>query len=240
MRLSEKTKKVAFFMLSFIIVVPIILFFISSLFQRTEKQIPAPPKPAFPTPIESLRSNIRVERIIPDKNVTLQPGQKQSFLVEFASPITNTSVQVGIFQKNITRDEGAKLISSESSLGNGGRTLTATLNSSVLPLSQYDFLIVDKSNNALVFKTSFLSAEEQPSPIQANNKALIPFLPHETPSYRLSYLESRNVYVFNFKYNPDSPDNLLTQYEQAKQDAASFIQSKGIDMSTIVIEWRNY
>lgn len=111
--------------------------------------------------------------------------------------------------------------------------------STISALSRYNLYLINTLNNSVIFKISYLSDNPQSTPVPVNNKALIPFLPWETASYKLSYYAPGNIYVFNFKYNPNSPDSPETQYEKAKADAIDFIKSKGVDPSTLVVAWKH-
>lgn len=192
-----------------------------------------------PTPTHILKTkDVTIVKITPEKTSILKPGEKQTFSIEFEKPISLDLFRVDATQKRVTTDEPPKAISFQRELTSISKSLSIILRESILPLSEYTISLTNKKTNETIFEISYLSGELEPTPVQTNNLNLIPFLPYETANYRLIYNKEKNTYIFNFKYNPDSLENLEIQYQNAKQDAIKFIESKGIDVSTIVIKWR--
>lgn len=179
---------------------------------------------------------IRVTSIQPPLNTALKPDQTQLFQITFNKPINMQQIQVSLNQKNVTNDNPPELINFDSDIKEND--LFITLKEPIIGYGDYEITIIDVNTNTQIFKASYLSDKSEPTPAPNNNPNLIPFLPYETASYKLSYNKSRNIYVFNFKYNPNSTDNLDAQYEKAKQDAKNYIQSKGVEPSSVIIEWR--
>lgn len=80
---------------------------------------------------------------------------------------------------------------------------------------------------------------EYPIPTRApnNNLSLQQYLPYETSNFLLEYDPARNTYLFHFKFRNNTGVSLPDQFDKAKQDAINFIQSKGIDVNSLAIEW---
>lgn len=225
--------------ITFIILGLLALFLIILLFFIPKKPTVPQVVEITPTPTYILRTNgVTITKITPEKTSTLKPGERQTLSIEFEKPISQDLFKIDMTQKRVTADEPPKPIPFQRELISKGRLLRIILSEPIIPLSEYSILLINRKTSEAIFETSYLSGELEPTPIKTNNLNLIPFLPYETANYRLIYNQEKNTYIFNFKYNPDSLENLESQYQKAKQDAIKFIESKGINTSTIVIEWR--
>lgn len=212
-----------------------LLFFLASS-PMPQKQLKTVPT-LVPRVTTAQQQALRVLSIIPDKSVTLEPGKTQSFTTELNKAIDLGSLKIVFTRIDVTKDQPETSIAFSSTISDNGKILVITPQLPIEPYSQYNLLLTN-TNNTIIFKTSFLSDKPSISPVQNNNLDLVPYLPYETAWYKLSYLSSKNIYVFNFKYDSESKETLQAQYERAKADAILFIRSKGIGESTIVIEWR--
>lgn len=202
---------------------------------KTNNNIPLFQPKETPT-ISSNPQEIRVINIQPPLNTALKPDQTQIFQITFNKPINMQQIQVSLHKKNITNNNPPELVNFDSVIKEND--LFIAPKELIIGYGDYEITIIDINTNMQIFKASYLSDKNELTPAPKNNPDLIPFLPYETTGYRLSYNKSRNIYVFNFKYNPNSTDKLDTQYEKAKQDAKNYIQSKGINPTSIIIEWR--
>lgn len=170
--------------------------------------------------------------ITPDVAMPLQPGTKQTFTI--ITPNTMQNAEISIMRKDITKDLPLET-TAFTEITKGNKHIISLLNP-VLPYSSYTVSLQNKAK--IVFSANYLSDTPKPTPIKNNNNALVPFLPHETNSYTLRFNKEQNVYIFNFKYDTASSETLDQQYENAKTAAIEFIKSKGIDPTTIVVDWR--
>ncbi len=240
MRTFLHKKIIIIFLFSGIILVVLFLRIILTPPETTQPSVinPSPTITAFPSQTQKAQ-NLAPIKITPDNSVVLIPGNVQQFLLTFPTTINLSQISIKLTKIDITKNNDPVLIPIDTAVSNDGRNLSITTQPLIDPYSQYTLLATDRTNNATIFKTSFLSDKEKEVPVETNNLDLIPYLPYETAWYALSYVSSRNVYVFNFKYDPESKETLQVQFDRAKADALLFIKSKGIDESTIVIEWRN-
>lgn len=236
--MSLKTVKLLFFggIILFTILIIALIMYINVSNKKTGD---APIPPSFPTPVPLLYQSPAIESFAPPITQALIPGQHQIFTVEFNKAVPSESLRILLTKKGLgnTQDTAASVpISADSS--SGGKVLIIHMLEPVNASHEYSLVVIDKNNIPLVSST-YASAHVEISPAPSNNLALREYLPYETTTYRLSYNENRNSYIFNFKINPESPDNIQSQYEQAKIQAEDWIQSRGIDINSIVIEWRH-
>lgn len=191
-----------------------------------------------PGTVPVVQEDIKVTNVIPGQATPLQPGNQQTFSLDFNNPIRLDSIQVKLTRADMTINQAEVDVAFTLSLNPDGKTLIIGVIPPISPLSEYHLLITGIKDKSMIFEARYLSEKPLPTPVKTNNLQLVPYLPHETSLYRLIYLESQNIYVFNFKYNPDSPDELETQFNKAKQEAIKFINSRGVDPNSIIIEWR--
>lgn len=229
-----KTLLLLIFLMMVILLIIFIQVFLNSQPKPKQKQSPEPVI-QFQAPIQA---PIKVIGIKPDKTISLQPGTMQQFVIQFSQPVNLDSIHLVVERTDITKDLPPYQAEQDTTLSSDRRSLTILLKKPVLPYSKYDLILTDTKKNA-IFQASYLSGKETPMVVKINNFNLSTYLPYETTSFKLSYDKSRNIYVFNFKYDTESPDDLQNQYEKAKSEAVKFIESKEIDINTIVIEWRH-
>lgn len=192
----------------------------------------------FPTPVPILYTSPDVVSIDPPITTALLPGKDISFLITFTTSIREKPVKILLTRKPIIGiDESINSVSITSELTSFGKALSVTLQEPILPAQEYSLIVLGANDKTLVSST-YTSSSIEILRAPQNNPDLQQFLPYETPTFRLTYNENRNSYIFNFKINPNSTESLESQFNQAKQQAESYIRSKGIDINTIVIEWR--
>lgn len=190
-----------------------------------------------PSPISIIQEDIKVTKVVPNQATPLQPGSKQTFSLEFHKAVKAGSIQVRLKRGDITTNQAEEDVNLTLIPTPDGKSLVIETIQPILPLNEYHLLLSNKSGK-LVFEARYLSEKPLISPVQSNNLQLSQYLPYETTTYRLIYLQSENIYVFNFKFNPDSQSDLETQFQQAKQEAIKFIKSKDIKLEGLVIDWR--
>ncbi len=176
--------------------------------------------------------------ISPDTKTFLTPGNNLSFKIalrnklesipEVDTQLIDTDILGGTqkdipFKQELSKDKLSLVIYSEAR---------------AVENHNYRLIIKAPSNGMpqILFDNLYLVAKAQTQ--ATNNKALSSYLPFETKNYILSYLADKNLYVFNFKFDLNSPESASLQFEKAKQDATAFIKSKGIDPASLTIEWR--
>lgn len=204
-----------------------IVILISMIFLKGQKS------PPVGTP--TISSDLEVTGIIPTKGTVLTPNQPQEISVTANQPVDLSELTIKLLSKNLINDVQIEE-QFKPSLSSDNRTIKIKILDSIKPYSQYSLNIL--SNQKKILEISYLTDKPIPAPVSTNNQGLRQFLPFETETFKLSFDKKRNVYIFNFKYNPNSSDNLDTQYQKAKTKAEIFIKSKGIDLNSIAIEWR--
>lgn len=224
-----KTKKTV--LLFFIILTILFLVLLFSIANQKSKNITGKNSSSNVTE----ESQLEVAGFNPDPSETLIPSTNQTIYVTFNALINENSVRIDLTKKDIRKDESPQSINSQNNINSN--TLEIIILEPILPLMEYSLRIFDLKNN-LISKATYISEDIKPTPVEKNNIELSNFLPYETESFRLSYNEEKNIYIFNFKYNEKSDDSLLDQYEKAKKQAIEYIESNNIDSNSIVIEWR--
>lgn len=174
--------------------------------------------------------------ISPSISTTLVPGEKQTFSLRFSKPTTQDALNIAVTETDLSKDAAPTATPFSYSVAGASHILSLT--EAIKPYRKYQILIKNAASGNTILNVSYLSAAPAETPAATNNLDLIPYLPYETASYALSYNNQTNTYIFNFKYNPNSVDDLETQYQKAKQDAIDYIRSKEINESTLIIEWR--
>lgn len=233
-------RKILFIALSVfsIIVAFLLLFFLSSIKKEVPKEKNIPTPSAYPTtPISSGTGKITVLNVTPKDNSILTPGKTQTFSIEFSQPTSLSDINIYL-SKTSTGETSPQSVDFSKDLSSDKKTVNITTTSPLVYFSKYYLSLKDKQNRT-IFEASYFVDKPSPTAVTNNNPALKQYLPYQTSSYKLSYDENTNTYIFNFRYNPNSRDDLDTQYNKAKADAISFIQSKGIDINSITIDWKH-
>ncbi len=233
--LSKKT----LLLISTLFLLAVVLLWIA-LLQPTNNVQPTTTILLTPTPITTTSEKIpsvKITSLTPDKTTTLTSGQKQKFTAVFDANTNMSTILPLVMKLDIQKDSSPSAVLITTNVDNSKKEIVVETQLAIDPYSEYTLEFRDSITNTILAKTSYLSDIPEEIILQ-NNKELASYLPYETAWYKLSYIPSRNVYVFNFKYDPSDTQILQEQFERAKQDAIFFIRSKGIDESTIVIEWR--
>lgn len=230
--------KTGLLLLASIFLVGIVILFLVLIFRQpatTPKTQPSPTN----TPVRALGNYPEVLNIQPSELAILTAGVNQVFTITLKTPITPSKTTITLTKQNYTTNQNASSTPITISYSSDASIITVTPKENIEAFSQYVLTITDSPTNTILLLATYNSRDIKPTKPQNNNLQLKSFLPHETTSYKLSFNELRGVYVFNFKINPNSTANLNAQYESAKKEAEDFIKSKGIDLNTIVIEWRH-
>jgi hypothetical protein len=200
---------------------------------------PSPTNPFVNLPVDDTQfiKSPMVVNITPDDNSILTPGEIQTFSVKFNSPIAKESMYVFFRAKDNIEEENYKAVEFSQTLSENNTLLSIKTVSPILVFHNYN-LTIYQANGAKLLQVTYTSDRFERTKEPQNNPELAKYLPHETSSYTLSYIENLNLYIFSFNYNAESEESLDSQYEKAKQDAERFIESKGIDLNSIKIEWR--
>ena len=221
--------------------VAVVLIFLALYFTKK-----APPEnqgvtPPSATPIKSQSLNTTViNNVSPSQGTTLEPGKSQTFTIYLGKPLVIGQVKIVLKSYDYTQDYVIVNDVPFKATFTANNVIEVKTTNPITPHTTYLLQMTTLTDNKVVLNLTYSSQlAASPTPVQNNNTALIPYLPHETDNYKLSYFAAQNMYIFNFKYDSSSDLNITDQFNQAKQDAINFIQSKGIDINSIVIDWRS-
>lgn len=184
---------------------------------------------------EKQMQSISVTRLFPEENVTLIAGTSPIFTMYFNAPVNDELLTFSLIPTDNTQNippTRLRIINSTN------ERISVQTQGAIQPYNQYAFVVQDKLSGRTLKTQIYYVGLPQPTSLPQNNEALKAFLPYETDTYSLEYLASRNVYLFHFKYNPNNPEQNDVQFENAKTQATQFIESKGINLSSITIEWQ--
>lgn len=215
-----------------------IIILISFLFIRgPKKQISQSPSPTQSSNIPS--TNLSITKTEPTNNSFLPLNKPFSLKIFLSKPINLADLKISLTRLDVTKDTPPLDIDFESSLSSDKSTLTIQSSDPVNPYVNYQLTILDSKTEQVLLKNSFSSDFPDISPAPKNNLSLIQYLPHETPNYILSYNKDKNSYIFNFKFDLNNPESGSDQFEKAKSEAIKFIESKSIDIQSLVIEYNH-
>ncbi|MBI2022340.1 hypothetical protein HYS97_00610 [Candidatus Daviesbacteria bacterium] len=215
-----------------------VLSFKGSPPKTTTQPSPYPKEASLERPFEiDFNSDPIVGEITPPKDTILLPGQ--ILTIEISIETTQPeSLEINIRSKDVIKEnQDLSLEEFDKSFDFASKKLAVRLKSPIKPLHQYNINI--RQGNKELLNLTYFSDKVLPQIQPKINLELYQYLPYETDSYTLNYVQLRNTYVFSFNYNPNSKKTLDQQFEEAKQDAIEFIESKGINVNDIPIEW-NY
>jgi hypothetical protein len=214
-----------------ILVIIVFSILLVSLMQKTTN-IQLGPAPT-PTPVAA-----SIERIVPDEPETLTAGVPHTFLVYFNRSVSIQNLTINLTSADITADNPEKIPVAISISQPSSSIVLIKTKEEIEETSEYDLTVTDE-NGTVLASTSYLSGNLQPTKVPTNDQTLKQFLPYSTNSYTLEYLASQNLYVFHFIYDPTNSEDLQQQFQDAKAQAIQFIQSKGVDINSIVIDFRS-
>jgi hypothetical protein len=221
----------------FVVVVVGLLVFININTQDSIMENPS--DTIFPTAVPLGYSSADVTAVSPSYSSLLTPGEKEIFTVSFSTSVQEKTLKILLSKKKYDdTSESIVSVPIATELLDKGKSLLISMQEEVEIYHEYSLTIIDGNNKTLT-STTYLTSNVVISRAPSNNPTLQQYLPHETASYILSYNERRNTYIFNFKVDPSSTLGFSEQFESAKQQAEEFIQSRGIDINSIVIEWRH-
>jgi len=181
---------------------------------------------------------IVVKKVLPEENVTLTAGAIQVFTIYFQNPVELSQLSIVLTYLDVSQDNSP--IDIKTSVDRlDPKTIRVKTVDPIKPRSEYSLIIKKADTGETISSTVYLSGDLPPIPAPSNNKALVQYLPYETITFSLEYLASKNIYVFHFKYNPNLPGTVDEQFANAKSQAIDFIKSKGIDPSSLTIDFRS-
>jgi len=182
---------------------------------------------------------VSIEKIVPDEPQTLTAGIPHTFLVYFSKNISLAKYEFDISSADITQTDPQKMpVQKTISLFAPNVVSVKTL-TPIQERSEYYLTVVDPQTNTTLSSSSYLSGDIEPTPIPSNNQTLKQYLPHETETYLLEYSGSKNLYIFHFKYDPTNQEDITQQYNDAKTQAIQYIEGTGVDINSIVIQYRS-
>ena len=180
-------------------------------------------------------TTVLIESVEPVVAIQLTPGSAQKFSIVLDPSVDIEGVRVSVTSAPVSNLLQKSSFPITTSVNNN--ILTATTNYPITPVTAYTLTLIYQGK--AILQQSYLSAPADPTPVPTNNSALSAFLPYSTLNYLLEYNKSQNVYIVHFKYDLSSKKDLSTQLSEAKKNAFNFIQSKGVDPSTITIIYSN-
>jgi hypothetical protein len=219
---------------SFILLIVVFGIAYISFTQKPQKTNPIPTT----TPIVTV-SQLSVTHVIPDEPQPLASGIPHTFLIYFSQNISVNEFTINLDYTNITQDNPQTITVPLSLSLFSPKVIEVKATIPIVPQSEYYLTIADKQTGQTLSQTNYLSGDLQPTSVPSNNETLKKYLPYETNSYMLEYLSNQNLYIFHFKYDPSSSLPLDQQYENAKAQAVQFIESKGVDINSIIIDFRS-
>lgn len=222
-------------------IVTLVLIFLALYFtQKSSPENHGEVSPS-PTPTQSQNLNTTViNNVSPSQGTTLESGKPQTFTIYLGKPLVIGQVKIVLKSYDYTQDSTFVTDVPFNATFTANNVIEVKTASPITPHTTYLLQMTTLTDNKVVLNLTYSSQlAASPAPVQNNNTALIAYLPYETDTYKLSYFAAQNIYVFNFKYNPNSDVNITDQFNQAKQDAINFIQSKGVDINSITIDWRS-
>lgn len=181
---------------------------------------------------------LQITSLTPDPSQVLIAGESQEFEILFTQPVSSGRVRVTLESFDPLQSSSPEPIQIQTEQIQDSAGVRVVMQEDVATYQVYLLDIYDmlreEGVGSFAFDSTLQSVERAPE----NNIALAEFLPHETESYRLVYVENLNTYVFNFKLDPSSSLSANAQFEQAKTEAENYITERGVSLESIVIEWR--
>lgn len=226
-----KNKKVLFLVI-FLIVILLVLV-VLRLVQTPKDFSPI----AEPTSSINLKSPIEIISIDPLEAELLIPERRQKFKVIVEPLESVNNIKVLVLRRRVQFEDQFKEVKVNVLKDPVSGTINLSPEEDITPISEYSIFLSRVDNNANI-KTLHYSSDKAPLIKIVNDLRLKQFLPYETNSFKLTFSEQRNIYIFSFKADPKSVQSIEVQYEKAKNEALKFIQEKGLDINLITIEWR--
>lgn len=183
--------------------------------------------------------NFQITQISPNPSEELIAGKKLNITITLDREITLDQISISLTREILGDDKDFLPVGYSSTLSDDKKSINVLMDDPITGTSDYSLTVKDSSQRVLIsslYKSQKI--ELTPTPAVTNNLLLKQYLPHETSNYGLVYDSTLNLYIFHFKYSIDSTDSSDIQFTKAKSDATTFIQSKGINISSINIVWQ--
>ena len=227
--LLQRRNVIFFITAAILIVVYLIFYYFSSLKTNYNQSQQVNNSSSIQPPV--------VSSVSPDKGAILVSNQKQKFVITFTTAFNPKSITIVLQKNDIYKQDSPVPVNYSTSYS--GNMLTISFSENVQPGFDYKFTLLYQPTNSLLFEAIYSVMQPLPTPQPNNNTSLAQYLPMKTDSWSLSYWQPENIYIFSFFYDPNSPNNLVVQRQNAEAAMNQFIQSKGIDPSTVKIKYLN-
>lgn len=213
------------------VIVSLVALTVLFLFVSTLKKTPPPQTDTKKAPRDTTSS--LVKKVLPESTMLLNPGRAQAFTITLDPSLDPQTITFKLTSSPPSDASKTKDVGLSPSYKNATITLVTT--SQIEPSTTYILTLFLRGGT--IFRQAYLSSPFAPTPVQSNNASLSSFLPYETLNYRLEFNKEQNIYVMHFKYDANSKEDLSTQFNNSKTNADEFIESKGIDTTTVTIKY---
>lgn len=173
---------------------------------------------------------------LPSTDTPLEGNKVQRFTLIFNESLSDDTITSSI-QETIIGSDTHTTLPSTVSFNEAGNEITITSSRPFKQNASYQVILKKTKDNAVLFNKNYFTLAFTPTPLPNNNKALSEFLPHEGSNWILKYNPQRNLYYFSADITAGAPAEMEIQYSKAKDEALTFIKSKGIDPNTVTVDW---
>ena len=196
------------------------------------------PNPQVSQTVSPKTSALSVSQTTPSAAATIPGGTLQSFSVTFNQPVKLVNIEISL--ASLTSNNQLFLVEAHTTIDSTNTVITINPSSPLSPFTHYYLIVVDIKTRQQLLKTAYYTSGLQPTPIPQNNNnpALQAYLPYTASDFSLSYDTQQNIYIFVFKYNPTSTESATIQLNNAKAEMMQWVAGKGIDFSTLHIQYQ--
>lgn len=223
------------FIISLSLIGILFIFSILLLFSSPQKKQSSLSPFITPTILER-HAGFSLSAFLPGTDTPLEGNKIQRFTLVFNESLSSDALTSSI-QETIIGSDIHTSVPSTVSFNEAGNEVTITSTRPFKQNASYQVLLKKTKDNAVLFNKNYFTLAFTPTPLPNNNKALSESLPHEGSNWILKYNPERNLYYFSADITPGTPAEMEIQYNRAKDEALTFIKSKGIDPNTVTIEW---
>ena len=215
---------------AFILVIIVFGILLFSLQTGQKNTVPVTP---------TLTPNAAVTKVFPDEPETLTAGIPHTFLIYFNKNISIKALEFTLSYIDVTQDSPTTITAKVSLSQVSPTEVLVKTEDPIQERSEYNLTVDNPQTSEVLSSTTYLSGDIQPTKVPTNNLKLKDFLPYDTTSYTLEYVPGQNIYIFHFKFDPTNQEDITQQLQDAKSQAIQFIESKGVDINSIVIDYRS-